>query len=347
MPRVQADASDTITIAAGDTKPDSDFIVSVREEARVLASSFSADAQVPNHPLVTRTIAQLRKGKPSSINGLISVEGRDLIKVCVGRASFDRLELALNRIVAAAEGLGIDVATTEKAAAFAYQGELVGFSINEGIRREPHVLTPQELAEDELARKARKRRWSGSSDWDEGDFNLTFLRRPEWDYHPNGLMAFEFDQRYFWGSSPRRSFRDAKVQRLESMAIDIAVGVVIVAAAMRDDRLRREEEFRRKEEARRERERVQRDRHIEERRGAALDQLLEEVGSLDRLRRLVSALRAEQSGAEGRVGAFVVFAENRLAEREAALTAQALEQRLTDKHLFGEDDDFDFRPKLY
>jgi len=28
---------------------------------------------------------------------------------------------------------------------------------------------------------------------------------PEWDYHPTGLLSFEFEHRYLWGEAPRRS----------------------------------------------------------------------------------------------------------------------------------------------
>jgi hypothetical protein len=74
-------------------------------------------------------------------------------------------------------------------------------------------------------------------------------------YHPIGQLSFEFEQVYvFRGSAPRRSFRDAKVQRLENMASDIAVGLAVLAAAKTEERLRREVEQRRIEEERRRRE---------------------------------------------------------------------------------------------
>jgi hypothetical protein len=53
---------------------------------------------------------------------------------------------------------------------------------------------------------------------------------------------------------PRRSFRDAKVQRLENMASDIAVGLAVLAAAKTEQRLKREGEQRRIEDERRRRE---------------------------------------------------------------------------------------------
>lgn len=75
----------------------------------------------------------------------------------------------------------------------------------------------------------------------------------EWDYHPTGQLSFELEQVYVFGrgSSPRRSFRDAKVQRLENMASDIAVGLAVLAAAKTEQRLKREAEQRRIEEERR------------------------------------------------------------------------------------------------
>lgn len=52
------------------------------------------------------------------------------------------------------------------------------------------------------------------------------------------LIAFELEQSYLIGGSPRRSFKDAKIQRVENMAGDIAVGVAVLAVAKKDDILR-------------------------------------------------------------------------------------------------------------
>ncbi len=209
------------------------------------------------------------------------------------------------------------------------------------------MLTEKELAEDEAERRERARR-SNSNRWDDLDFSFSRLRRPEWDYHPTGKLSFEFEQCYLLGGSPRRSFRDAKIQRLETMASDIVVGVAVLAAAKKEDRLRREEEARQREDERRRRNLVLREQHVEERRGAALDKVLEELAALDRLRRLVAGLRAEHSaGAPGKLQEFLAFAERRLASREGALSAEGLGTRFEEKRLFGDDDDHDFRPPHY
>ncbi len=244
-----------------------------------------------------------------------------------------------------AEALGIKLARGENTAAFTCEAETVGFSISEGVRREKHVPTEKEIAEQEAARKRRAKRWNNPGSWDDEDFSFSSLRGPEWDYHPTGLLAFELEQSYLLGGSPRRSFKDAKVQRLENMASDIAVGIAVLAAAKKDDRVRRDEQARQQAEAQHQRELALRKNHIAERRGKALDEVLEEMASLDRLRRLVANLRGEEiSGSTGRVVGFLELAERRLASREAALSADGLEQRFEKNKLFGDDDDHAFRP---
>src|SRR3546814_8876377 len=86
-----------ITIAGGELRQEAELIAAARENARVLASAINVDAEVPSYPIVERTAAKLRKAKPASMTGLVSVEGAGLIKAEVAPASIDRLETALNR----------------------------------------------------------------------------------------------------------------------------------------------------------------------------------------------------------------------------------------------------------
>ena len=345
LPKAKAGTSDRITIAAGELRPEPELIATARENARLLASSIDAEAVLPTNPIVDRTIFQLRKAKPSSINGLVTVEGLNAVKVNIAPASIDRLELALGRIAAAAEALGIKLVRGEKRASFQCEGETIGFSISEGVRREKHVPTEKELAQQEAARKRRARRWNNPGSWDDDDFSFSSLRGPEWDYHPTGQLVFELEHSYLLGGSPRRSFKEAKVQRIENMASDIAVGIAVLAAAKKDDQVKRQEQTRQREEERRLRELALRRDHIAERRSKALDEVLEEMASLDRLRRLVANLRHEEmSVSTGRIAEFLGLAERRLASREAALSADGLEQRFEKNKLFGDDDDYAFRP---
>lgn len=344
LPPTKDGISSRVTIAAAELRPEPELIAAAREKARLLASTVDDGATMPTHPIVERTIVQLRKAKPSPTNGLVSIDGLNVVKAVVAPASIDRLQLALSRIVAAADALGIKLVRGEKGAAFLCDGEAIGFTISEGTRREPHVLTAKELAEDEAAKKRRARRWNSPSTWDDEDVGW-FRRRPEWDYHPSGQLAFELEQFYLLGTSPRRSFKDAKIQRIENMASDIAVGIAVLAAAKKDDQLKRDEQARQREEERRQRELLLRKQHIAERRHTALDEILEEMAALDRLRRLVTGLQAEHMTAVGeRVAKFLALAELRLADHEDALSAGGLELRFDKQRLFGEDDDHAFRP---
>ena len=161
--------------------------------------------------------------------------------------------------------------------------------------------------------------------------------------------SFKFEQIYFLrGSSPRRSFRDGKVQRLENMATDIAVGLAVLAAAKMEERLRREAQRREIEEERRRQEMAARVRHIEDRRIAELGSILSELDELDRLRRLITMLTTEITAEPTpRLSEFLVWARAHLEERGACLSARAIEDRFEAERLFGDDDDHNFKPSRW
>lgn len=346
LPRAKVGDAATISIAAGELRSEPDLIAAARENARVLASTIADGGEEKVHPIVERSVARLRKAKPDAVTGLARVDQVGLIGILAAPATADRLELVLNRIAAVGEAMGIEIVKGEKSAQLRCGGETIGFSISEQTTREAHVLTPKEQKElDAWERKQEQR--SRKPRWDTYDYSFSSFSRPrfpEWDYHPSGKLSFELEQSYFWGSSPRRSFRDAKVQRLENMAADIAVGIAVMAAARKEDRLRREEQARREEEARRQRELAARAKHVEERRDSALDQILEEMGALDRLKRMVATLSDDLASAQTeRVSEFADLARRRLAEKEAALSAAGLERRFEASRIFGDDDDHGFR----
>jgi hypothetical protein len=86
LPCAKDGTSDKITIAAGELRAEPGLIAAARENARLLASTIDMDAVLPANPIVDRTVAQLREAKPSSINGLVTVEGLNVIKVSVAPA---------------------------------------------------------------------------------------------------------------------------------------------------------------------------------------------------------------------------------------------------------------------
>jgi hypothetical protein len=335
LPKLKAGISDKIVIAAGELRPELEPLAAARERARVLASAADEHAiEIP--AVVARTLIALRKAKLGP-TGLVSSDGR-LIHCEIAPASIDRLELALGRIIAAAAQQGFSLETREKGVCFVGADEEISFSISETVRRTKHELTEKEQAEQERYDRKREREirsggWSGS--W----FNRPQF--PEWDYHPTGQLGFEFEH-YYVAGAPRRTFRDGKVQRIEDMASDIAVGLAVLAAAKTADRLQREEQRRHEAEMRRLRELTARAKHVEERRSAGLDQIISEMQRAEHLASLLDQMRSRTGGGE-RVAAFRRCIEASLAQSRQRLTADALEERFATSRLFGDDDDFEFR----
>jgi hypothetical protein len=340
LPKPGAGVTDRIVIAGGELRREGGEIASVREQARIKASSSPA-AEQRSHPILERTTARLRKTKPGP-TGIVAVDASGLIKCAVAPASVDRLATALGPIIDAVAQQGFRLAADGGAARFVGEEETVAFSITEAVRRVKHELTEKERAvQEKWERKAERARLR--NEWDIYFSRPTF---PEWDYVPTGQLSFELEHIYVWsGASPRRTFRDAKVQRLENMASDIAVGVAVLAAAKTADRIRREEEKRRAEEQRRLRELGLRAKHVEERRTSALDTILVELEQANRVRRLLDGLRRGLSEAPAsRIAEFIRWSEHHLAEREAALGAEGLGRRFEEQRLFGYDDGEGFRP---
>jgi len=341
LPKAKAGSADRITIANADLSGEAAALADVREQARILASEGDDSPATPPHPVIERTLVGLRKATPSDID-IVAADKPGLIKCEVASSSIDRLAVALPRIVRAASLQGFELVASEGFAKFKSETETVSFSITETIRREKHVLTDAERAKEEAWERKRDRTAQRNS-WDNVFFDRP--RFPEWDYHPTGQLSFEFEQVYvFRGAAPRRSFRDAKVQRLENMASNIAVGLAVLAAAKTEDRLKRETEQRRIVEERRRHELAARIKHVDERRTAGLAAILAELDELDQLRRLVSVL-TEKAPLEPspRLLAFLVWTREHLAQREARLSPQMIEGRFEAEHLFGDDDDHDFK----
>lgn len=338
LPKAKAGTSRDIIIANADLSKEAATLSAVREQARVQASSGVGTDDGPQHPIIARTLAALRKaGNPEK--GLISVSEPDLIRCTVAPASIDRIAVGLPRLVRAIGLQGFQLVDDGNRACFASEAVSLGFSITETIKRVPHVLTPTE-AKEQAAYEKRKERRRARNSWDDV-FEMP-PRFQEWDYQPTGQLAIEMEQ--VWGDiRPRSTFRDGKIQRFETMASDVAVAVAVLAAAKTDARLKQEAKERKRQEERSRRDQGLRAEHIQERRVAAFDTVLTDLEKLDRMRRLVAALNSQLASSEtARVASFVTWANGRLTELETALSAATLEEKFEDERLFGDDDDYKF-----
>ncbi len=343
-PEAKSGTSDRITIAAGSLAREPALVAEARELARIAASADAQSEEVAAHPIVERTLSKLRKAKPLGL-GTVSSGGAGLIKADVAPDSIDRLGLVLNRLAAAAAAQGLELIAKDAAAHFSNGTDTLDFSVSESTDRVKHVATEEELAA-QAAWRVKRDRFFKDEPW---RVNLDRPVIPEWDYPLSGRLSIEFERVYVWGGdSPRRSFRDAKVQRLEKMASDIAVGMAVLLAAKAAERERRAAEQLRADEARKKRELEERAKHIEERRGAAVADLLSELQELERLRTQLALLeRQMETAATPRVSAFLAWSREHLAAREARLSASSLESQFERQQLFGDTDDFGFLSRRY
>ena len=339
LPAAEPGTTAKIVIADPDLTQHDPVLARVREEARILASDLGSEEGEKVHPIIERTLAKLRKSKPSAL-GLVSADDAGLIKCEIAPNSIERLAVILRRLVLAASRQGFELSAEQARAHFKSQTETVDFQITEILGREKHTLTEKEIAkqqawERKYAVGLRRESWAALS---------AKPNFPDWDHRPTGNLSIEFEHIYLFGRvSPRRSFRDGKTQRLENMASDIGVGLAVIAAAKTERRLEREAEQRKMEEARLQRELAARIRHIEERRVSGLSEIMLELDELDRLRRLLRMLSAEGvAGPTPRVSTFLEWANARLAKLESRFSATAIESRFEAARLFGDTDDHAF-----
>ncbi len=341
LPKLREGAADRIVIAAPELRGETPAVSSVREEARVRASDRTLDDREWDLPIIHRTIAALRAAAPSE-KGLVVSDGADMISCEVAPDSLSRVETVLRRIAAAVTHQGFGMEAGARGVSLVGNGETIDFRVSEEVKRIKHVLTPTEQKQDDAWRRKSERRCNRGS-WD-----VEFELRPrfaDWDYVSTGRLGFEMDKVYVErGQGPRSTFRDSKVQRLDDMADDIAVALVVLATAKREERERRAEAERLRLEAKRERERPQREKHVEERRRQELDDLLKDIDALERFRALHGRLAA-YAASEGtpRVAEFLKWAASELVAREAALSPGSLEARFGGSRIFGEDDDHSFQ----
>src|SRR5690606_29063012 len=157
---------------------------------------------------IARSMAKLRKAKPGG-GGLVSLTQSGLVDIEIAPASIDRVELALSRIVAAAQAQGFGLRGPDKRAAFSDRGAGVAFRVKEAVKRTKHEPTAAELAKEEAQQKRRQRGWALHG-WDYDPDAGLYSRWPEWDYAPTGKVTFEFDLYLRYPSALRRSFKDAK-----------------------------------------------------------------------------------------------------------------------------------------
>ena len=237
------------------------------------------------HPMAALTLRALRKQKPDH-RGLVTAWGPEHFAVSVAPGNAERAAGILDAIARAADERGYAIERAGKSVSLRIDGEPIGFQLHEKIDRQPHKLTPEEIAREEKSKKAR----GGANEYQYGS------REPEWDYIPSGNFVLQLDEMYHSGL--RRSWADGKKQRVENLLNDFFAGAVAYAAAEKAARVERERWQREWQDAEQRRWEEQERRKLEESSWKFLAGKIECLERAERIERFVEATKAQLTNSD-------------------------------------------------
>lgn len=334
-------ASREIVIHEGTASDESEAMATARRKIRVaLETRQQGEDGIARNPILERTVAKLAKAKPDQ-TGIATTQGKGLISIAVRPESVARTIRIIEALVAAAEASGIILKASSGSATWFVEDETVSFELVEVADRVEHVPTDAELravASWEAQREADHRRYGYLRDWGRP-------RIPKWEERYQGRLAVRLEEvrirsldRY-WSRAIRRVFADSKTQDVANATPKILSTIAAMAVAKRENREVEERRRLAEMEAASRRAEAEQRAVTEKRQLAVLEQLMVEAAELERLRLFVATLGQVGSPQVGsRVAELVDWAHKRLAEKEAHLSQEKLEQRLSSAQLFGDND---------
>ena len=174
-----------------------------------------------SHPVALRTEKLLASGKEDRTNRMLPKEGA--FPRLVSRDQMSRALRILNALFLLVEERGCALSWPEEedsTLSLMVDGEALQFGIREIFHAKPHVLTAAEKKYPYFV--------------------------PRWEYQLTGRLKLFLDKIPY--ASGRRSWSDAKYQRLENCLGPFVVGLRVAAAAIKKNRLEKEQEERGREE---------------------------------------------------------------------------------------------------
>jgi hypothetical protein len=271
LPPTGSGISETITIQPSSPAGASDPAVEARtlEEHKPENRIAVGDQLRRPHLIIQAANAALSKSR--SANQAAGASGSDgnkpepILDIRVSPVVRGRALRIMDALLKALEARGYRV----NARGVTIDGQLLPLAMTEKEDRTPHVPTAAELAE--------KQRYS-------------WTRIPAWDYVPNGWLTLYTDAHVWWRKDLRKRWSDTRGVLLEDRLNDVVLGLVALAAALRQ----RAEEQRREAEAWAERERLRKERERQARmEQARRDHLIASTDSwtaAERIRQLVAAV---------------------------------------------------------
>jgi len=243
-------------------------IMNIPEAASVIAVPDHLESP---HPLVKATKAVLKQ-TPRDKYGMLSLFREGCLTLRIGPDSVKRALILLDTILKEFKRLGFRITTTAEPKVrnrIEINGEDIPFMLLEEARQANHVMTAEE-----------KSRQKAGSLWS----------LPKWDYVPSGCLQFVLD---VWGvRGIRKQWPDSSKRRLEEKIGDIIKGTVLVAHALKNERIRQEEEDKNREEERKRREEVEKQRAAEDARLRDLEKQAEIWAKTQQLRAFIQAVES-------------------------------------------------------
>jgi len=190
---------------------------------------FVAEALSDIHRAIARTAKALRQGKPDHA-GAVEAFGEGLCGISVGAASVERVVRALDGLARHLDGRGLQLEPLGKGMGVTLGVDSIRLALRERIELVKHVPTPGELAKEE--RQNRKRQTDiRLGRWEYGSYEQAY---PEFDAVRTGALSIQIEEQYVGGL--RRTWGDGKIQRLETLAEDIASGIALYLAGVKATR---------------------------------------------------------------------------------------------------------------
>lgn len=177
---------------------------------------------VSPHPLVKITLDILEKEKPDKY-GILRAWRQKYLNIRTSPSSLKRALRIMDTIIKAFEerSYKVEFGKGEGPVTFIrIHDSTLDFELTEKVNSVPHIPTAAEIE------KQKK------SFWD---------RPPRYDFKPSGLLTLKIDEYYAKGY--RKSWSDAKTQRLEDLLSDFIIGAIKVGIIAREERLERERQW--------------------------------------------------------------------------------------------------------
>lgn len=293
-------------------------------------------------PFLERSLARLAKTKPGK-DGLIRIEGDNLIAMAVRPETAARAQLLLTSLIEAAQRADITLVAAPGGARWLAEGEQVEFALQELTDRQEHVPTEKELravARWEAERAAYLKRTGYDNSWGKPHI-------PKWEERFQGRLGFVLEAvrdrttHEYGGPTLRSAFNDTKTRDVAKSIPQVVAAIAAIAVTKRENAVADEARRLARATAEQRRRAAERAAARERAQEAGLAVLL----SGHAQRRALAEWLADLAARHGdtplpvRVARLQAWATARLARWDEAAAPPGLEGWLADQNLFAPDDD--------